>query len=62
MYDLQGSTVFTENDFNRTSHQLDLDEASRDYTTIETQSGLLRQKVMCFKGHHKSFNTQSKLR
>jgi hypothetical protein len=45
MYDLQGSTVFSEIDFNKAFHQFDLDEASRDYTTIETQSGLLRHKV-----------------
>ena len=52
MYDLQGSTIFSEIDFNKAFHQLELDEESRNYTTIETQSGLLRHKVlvMGFKG------------
>ena len=52
MYDLQGSTVFSELDFNKAFHQLELDEDSRDYTTIETPLGLLRYKVlvMGFKG------------
>ena len=52
MYDLKGSTVFSELDFNKAFQQLELDEDSRDYTTIQTPLGLLRYKVlvMGFKG------------
>lgn len=52
MYDLQGSTVFSDIDFNKAFHQLSWAEECRNYTTIETQAGLLRHKVsvMGFKG------------
>ena len=31
---------------NKALHQLELDEVSRNYTTFDTQSGLLRHKVL----------------
>ncbi len=41
IYDLQGATVFSELDFNKAFHQLELDEESRDITTVETNRDLL---------------------
>ena len=50
-YDLEGSVCFSEIDFNKAFHQLELAEESRDITTIETTLGMLRYKVL-FMGVH----------
>ena len=47
MYDLKGATVFSQLDFNKAFHQLELeDNESKDITTVETERGPLRFTVL----------------
>lgn len=44
---MRGSTVFSEIDFNKAFHQIELaDEQSKVLTTVETPRGIFRHKVL----------------
>ena len=55
MYDLKGATVYSEIDFNKAFHQIELeDEDSKDITTIETTKGPFRFKTLNMGVHNAS--------
>ena len=55
MYDLQGSTVFSELDLNKAFHQVELDdEDSKNITAFETSKGIFRFKVLNMGIHNAS--------
>ena len=48
LHRLNGSTVFTKLDLKASFHQIELDEASRQYTVFATADGLFRYKRLMF--------------
>jgi hypothetical protein len=44
VYQVNGATVFSKLDITKAFHQLEIDESSRNYTTVTTHMGLFRYK------------------
>ena len=63
MYDLQGSTIFSELDLNKALHQVELeDEDSKNITAFETSKGIFRFKVLNMGIHNASENLQKTMK